>query len=479
MIAAFALASWIQACAEDEGLGENPASGGGAGDAGLDSSSGAGGAAGDGGWPSGGFGAPCTQDSQCDSKQCTDIGQSKQNKVCTIPCGAGKSCPPNGYCAWHPGKGYTCLPDNGNQCAQCVTTADCPNVSDTCTPSPQIDRFCARDCSFDGLCPTGFTCVAVQDYLPGSDAGLPEAGLGEAGAPSEPPRMCVPVNGQSCPCTAKRDGVKRRCVQQSGSLVCEGTETCNGAKAVWEGCTAGAPQPEICDGADNDCNGVADDGDPAALCPGTLAHAKWACELGACVIGSCDPGWTHYPPSLPQSSGCPCAIDANEPNDTCATAFSVGSVTDANTTPLLIKGRLSSDTDEDWHSFDAIDFDEKTTNSYHVRIVFSAPTNNDEFVFDVIRGEVCKTIGASHSNLTEYDWCVDGQTTIGGKLIGEKPCSPTGSVHCGPHTKKYFVRVKRKAGAAGSCAEYTLTVTAKGGPACDFSKSCDPQVNEN
>jgi hypothetical protein len=481
LLVAFAPASWLQACAQDEGLGDSPSSGGGSGDAGL-GGSGGGGTAGDGGWPSGSFGAACTDNSQCDNKQCTNIGQNKNNKVCTVPCGTGKSCPSNGYCAWHPDKGYTCIPDTGNQCAKCGTSAECPNVGDTCTPSPKIDRFCARDCSYDGLCPSGFTCVAVDGYppgLPGSDAGAPDGGLGEAGAPSKPSRMCVPNNGESCPCTAQRDGVKRRCTQQSGSLVCEGTETCNGAKGVWECCTAGAPQPEVCDGVDNDCNGTADDGALATLCPGTIAHATWACELGQCVIGACDPGWSHYPPSLPQSSGCPCAVDAKEPNDSCATATASGSVTDANTTALLLKGRLSSESDEDWYSFDAVDFDEGTTNSYHVRIVFTAPTNNGEFVFDVIRGDQCKTIDANHSNLVEYDWCVDGQSTVGGKPIGQKPCSATGPIHCGPHTKKYFVRVHRKAGATGSCAEYTLSVTAKGGPACDFSKACDPQVNEN
>jgi hypothetical protein len=446
----------------------------------VDGSAGAGA---DGGWPVGGFGSSCDQDVHCTTKQCTDIGQSKQNKVCTLPCAPGKACPATGYCAFHPDKGYVCIPDTGNQCGKCLTSDDCPNIGDICTPSPNVDRFCARDCSYDGLCPPGNTCVAVSGYPPGlppptgSDAG---ATSGEAGSPSKPPRMCVPDNNQSCPCTPVRDGVKRRCTQQSGSLVCEGTETCNGAKGAWEGCTAGSPQPETCDGADNDCNGTPDDAPPEDLCKteGALPHGTWDCQLGACLIGSCDPGWSHYPPTLPQSAGCPCATEASEPNDTCAKAGAAGSVTDANTTALSIKGQLSSDTDEDWWTFDSVDSDEGTTNSYHIRIVFSAPAANDEFVFDVIRGDACATPDANHSNLKEYDWCVDGQGTVAGKAIGEKVCGPTAAIQCGPHTKKYLVRVRRKAGVAGTCTSYTLTVTAKGSGNCDFSKACDPQVSE-
>jgi hypothetical protein len=38
--------------------------------------------------------------------------------------------------------------------------------------------------------------------------------------------------------------------------------------------------------------------------------------------------------------------------------------------------------------------------------------------------------------------------------------------------------VRRKAGATGTCSQYTLTITAKGGGVCDFAQACDPQINE-
>lgn len=471
------------ACAENVGVDDGP--GGKGGDASTEGGGGTGAKDGgvsgnDGGWPTGSFGSPCTKTSDCGTGFCTDIGQAASKSVCVEKCTAGKACPAGGYCTFHEGHGYICVPDTQNQCAKCTTDAECPNIGDRCTPSPKIDRFCARDCSFDQQCPTGFECVSSGSYPPGMpqpDAGAPDAAVGDAGA--KPAKMCVPVSGDSCPCNSKRDGVKRRCTKTNGSVTCEGTEICNGAKQQWEGCTAGSPQPELCDGADNDCNGTPDDGTITQLCPGTAPHATWKCAFGACEVGTCDAGWAAFPPG-PAKNGCACQLDASEPgNDTCsATATSAGSVTDANTTPLAIKGTLSSATDVDWWRFDTVDSNESTTNSYHIKIEFTAPTTNSEFTFDVIRGAACATPDSKHSDLTSYDWCVDGTGTVGGKTVGEKACGATAPIHCGPHTKPYFVRVKRKSGSTPTCSQYTLTVTAKGGGTCDFTQACDPQINE-
>ncbi len=480
------------ACAKDAGIEDTGTGGADASSEGTGGASGGGNGnfggigASDGGWPIGKFGSPCQKDEHCEKDLiCVDIGQGAPALTCVTPCDANKACPTGAYCAFHPDKGYVCVPDKGNQCDPCITNADCQNVGDVCTPSPNVDRFCARDCSFDGQCPSGMTCVTEDGYptgVPGSGGTAGgDGGVGEAGPPSKTPRICVPQNDESCPCNSERDGVKRRCTQTSGTLVCEGTEQCNGASGKWEGCTAGAPQPETCDGADNDCNGTPDDGTPDKLCAsqGNPIHATWACNVGQCEIASCDSGWVNYPPTLPPSAGCPCEIGKDEPNDTCAKATAVGSVTDANTTALNITGRLTSDADSDWYTFDTVDSDEGTTNSYHIKIGFTAPPSNGEFVFDVVRGDACKVPDAKHKELTDYDWCVDGSGKVGGKDVGEKSCGPTAPLHCGPHGKKYFVRVHRAIGVAGTCAQYTLTITAKGGGTCDFTQACDPQVDEN
>jgi hypothetical protein len=481
-------ASAFYACAEDVGIDESGATGGSSGDGGLeggDGSSGKGGSSGDGGWPTGGFGSPCKQDSECASTDCTEIGQKAPKSVCTEPCKQGTQCPSGGYCTFIPGEGYTCVPDTGNQCQKCVTSGECPIKGDLCLASPNIDRFCARDCSFDGKCPSGFMCMAPASYageVVDPDAGPP---AGDAG-PTMLVRVCVPASNESCPCDAKRDGAQRRCEATSGTLKCEGTETCDGDTGKWGACSGTAPKPEVCDGADNDCNGIADDGTPDALCASQTVPPHVAgleCRSGICEIGGCETGWTRYPPGAPQSEGCSCAVEATEPNDTCAEAKPAGTVTDSATTPLNVTGRLGSDTDEDWYIVETTDTDEVTTNSYHIKIVFTAPVpTNDEFVFDVIRGGVCGIPQAKHSGLTSYDWCVDGTgTNAAGQPIGEQVCSATGPIHCGPHTKPYAIRVRRKPGSSGTCGDYTLTITGKGGGACDFSQpsgACDDQAQE-
>ncbi|MEZ4376310.1 MAG: hypothetical protein R3B07_36230 [Polyangiaceae bacterium] len=509
------------ACATDPGIDNPNANGGSAGSA--DASAGTGGTAGNGGnggnagnggnggtgWPSTGFGSPCDNDADCGTGQCSDIGKTTPNKVCTGPCIDGQACPDGGYCAFSKEKGYICVPDAGNQCKPCTADSDCPTIGDRCLISPNVDRFCGRDCSYDSTCGTGFTCTDPEAYgtVPSTGtggaggtggtgaggtgtggagtagtAGAASGGTGGAAPTPNAAMVCVPSGNESCACDTKRDGVARRCTAQSGGLVCEGTETCNGASGSWEGCTASSPQPEVCDGADNDCNGTPDDATDAELCAnaGDPAHTDFVCNSGQCELGPCDAGWAAYPPSLPKSAGCTCKVETTEPNESCGAATNAGTVSDSSLNALNISGRLTSDNDVDWYTFQTDDSDESTTNSYHIQIDFTAPVPaNNEFEFAIVRGDACATPDASHSKLTSYTWCVDGTGTGPlGETIGEQTCGPQAARHCGPHGKKYFLKVSRKAGATPTCDEYRLTITAKGSFNCDFSQKCDPQQDE-
>jgi hypothetical protein len=76
------------------------------------------------------------------------------------------------------------------------------------------------------------------------------------------------------------------------------------------------------------------------------------------------------------------------------------------------------------------------------------------------------------TGITAYDWCVDGKSADG--TAGEIPCANDGSqpVHCNDNSSGYYVRVRRKLGAMGTCNPYSIVVTAAGGDACDFTTQC-------
>jgi hypothetical protein len=495
------------ACASGSKVDDTPAGSGGS--SGLGGYGGGGGAGQGGGTgiPFGQPGGPCNKTSDCSTGNCTEVGGLK---VCTVAC--PPACPAGTYCALVEGDSL-CVPDLKEECDSCKAPADCKSPSDACLKAPPGDSFCARDCTTMGECPSGFTCMDEAEYAvlgEAKEAGVPKdaggggagqggaggaagagqatggaapgtggAGQGAGGAVSHPSgqpwKFCVPEGGQSCGCSAQRDGIVHACQMTNAFGTCTGKETCDGAAGQWRGCDAKTPAAEACNGKDDDCDGVVDDGDPNQMCGGNGEPPPnttgWGCIAGVCGAGPCQPGWTNYPPGAPKD-GCACQMELGEPNDACATATKAGQVTDKAGSKVQMNGTLSSPSDVDTWTFDTVDTNEASNNSYHVSIAFTLPAQNDEFVFDVIRGDACldSPVGPNTA-ITSYDWCVDG---FDGTNQGEKGCGPEAAVHCTDHSSKYFVRVYRKAGAKGTCTPYQLTVTAAGGAACDFTQKCPP-----
>ena len=88
------------------------------------------------------------------------------------------------------------------------------------------------------------------------------------------------------PCTCS-DGHSIPCGTDEGECVA-GTDTCT--DGVYPGCsgTYVGPEVEVCDGLDNDCDGVVDNGDPGggASCTVSSAHGPCADGVERCVDGS-------------------------------------------------------------------------------------------------------------------------------------------------------------------------------------------------
>ena len=189
----------------------------------------------------GGLGYPCTGDGECTVGPCLPKGPGNGN-ICTVLCntaGAGTGCPKGWECK-NEGARSLCTPPLKALCLPCSANSDCNAAGDKCLP---LDggNFCGSDCT-DAPCADGFTCRSIS--IAGQVA-----------------RQCVPDKG-TCECSAVTAGLKRSCKTTAALGTCYGFETClpNGS---FNGCDARTATPEVCNGLDDDCNGLADQADPA------------------------------------------------------------------------------------------------------------------------------------------------------------------------------------------------------------------------
>lgn len=162
----------------------------------------------------------------------------------------------------------------------CVEDTDCA-FGEACVEGfcgmPVSDPDSGRpECTSNAECAEGYECIPSLGACRPIEKIAPDAGEFDAGPPPE----CV--EGERVNCGSSKLGECRlgisTCVRQpDGSLAfgpCEG---------------AIEPLPEACDGQDNDCDGIADDGLPEATCGvGACERTVSTCEGGSDV--TCLPG---------------------------------------------------------------------------------------------------------------------------------------------------------------------------------------------
>jgi len=187
-----------------------------------------------------------------------------------------------------------------------ITAEICNGIDDDC--NGQIDEGplpgVGLECGVQGMgCSKGVTvclngkivCNATSNPKPEVCNGLDDDcnGVIDDGT--------FPGVGDSCLCPGLTQAEVGQGMCRAGRLVCKGVQG-----IVCDGCVL--PSPEICDGKDNDCDGV---GDNSATCP-----SGFGCRDGACAL-QCRPGEFPCPPGYDCSADNYC-IPNRCKNVTCA-----------------------------------------------------------------------------------------------------------------------------------------------------------------
>ena len=197
----------------------------------------------------GSFGWPCLQDADCLSGYCIETAD---GKICTSICG---ECETGWDCQLLPSTCpdcvHICVPAYGMLCRPCLANSECWSYSEIaaskCTVNGEAGAFCGAPCGLGGECPEGYECTSGVD-VDGFDV-----------------EQCVLTEGE-CECTDYW-------VQQEAATMCLGNNdfgACHGLRSCTEDgltpCDAAPAFQEICDGADNNCDGQVDEGTGGALC---------------------------------------------------------------------------------------------------------------------------------------------------------------------------------------------------------------------
>lgn len=232
---------------------------------------------------------PCATNADCASGWCVDhMG----GKVCTWAC--VEECPQGWTCLPVTAGGidpiWLCLSPFSLLCRPCTQSGDCEvqGTTERCLiyegDAGTAGTFCGAECEVDTDCPAGFSCT---------DATSTEGTV---------TRQCAHLDGL-CPCgeTAAKLGLAATCSVANNWGVCSGQRVCS--EAGLSDCSAPLPEPEICDGTDNNCDGTADEALACCQCGDGICHeyceSKESCctDCESCGDGecACGEGYTTCP----------------------------------------------------------------------------------------------------------------------------------------------------------------------------------------
>jgi hypothetical protein len=215
-------------------------------------------------------------------------GQVDEGGVCTVVADAGMTCPPPGVLC---GSDCVDLSSSAGNCGACGRACDAGQSCGAgacftpCTPSTEVCDGVDNDCN-----------GAVDDNLGSSSCGTgicARTVLNCVGGHTQPcapgPAATEACNGLDDDCDGVVDnnvtGVGGACRTGMAGACSTGTQSCTNGQPR---CVPDhVPSPELCNGLDDDCNGLVDDGVvvPATSCtttlPGICSAGALTCSMGA------------------------------------------------------------------------------------------------------------------------------------------------------------------------------------------------------
>jgi hypothetical protein len=254
------------------------------------------------------FGWPCNTNAECLSGYCIETAQGKQ---CTQVC--VEDCPEGWWCVQDlsasPDVVYVCVQANARLCMPCNEHVDCNpagfDLGQRCLSYGAAGNYCGSQCyesQGDKTCPAGYQCLSEAPLAEGGPSPAPQCVADEACACSglavekgawttcslgnafgtcpgevhcaEPgPAVCDAPAAAAEVCNAFDDDCDAAVDEELGTTTCGlgecEHETANCVEGEPQVCDpfAGAVEQELCDGKDDDCDGLTDEGYPDT-CPG-------------------------------------------------------------------------------------------------------------------------------------------------------------------------------------------------------------------
>jgi len=205
----------------------------------------------------GGARCPCASAADCDSAWCL---AGRDGTRCAANCTGGADCQPDEACVLAGGGDLVsvCVPRWASLCAPCGKDNDCRTDLQSedvrCVEQGSAGRFCTAVCDAKLVCPNGFSCSGGS---------------------------CQPAGGP-CTCSAWAATYHKEtlCNHTNGLGKCSATVRCD-AVGPLPVCLAADASAETCNGQDDDCDGMTDDGGEASCGDGDPCTAD-TCQGGTC-----------------------------------------------------------------------------------------------------------------------------------------------------------------------------------------------------